>query len=191
MTRAGFGERHPDLTTLLATVDPIATGEACWLDGTVPLWVSAYATPDELPSDLVTSVRCVVRVGDRVVYCENKDGTHPLPGGRRQPGETYARTAIREVHEETGWLVQPNSLRRLGWLHLEHRAPRRPDDPYPYPDLLQLIYQGAATERDGQPGVEWTDTDGYELRSSLVTVAEARARTSKDLLAPAFLDLLD
>ena len=49
----------------------------------------------------------------------NLDGlTHAWPGGRRQPGESFAETAAREVEEETGWLVRPGSFRLLGWLHL-------------------------------------------------------------------------
>ena len=188
--RPGFGERHPDLTTLLATRQPAATHEMSWLGGAMPLRVSAYTAPTDLPETLVSSVRCLVRVGELIVFCENADGAHPWPGGRRLPGESYLDTAVREVHEETGWLLDRDSLRPLGWLHLEHLAPRRPDDPYPYPDLLQVVLCGTATERDGGPDVEWTDTDGYELASRLVTIDEARDKTSIDLLAPYFLDLL-
>jgi ADP-ribose pyrophosphatase YjhB (NUDIX family) len=184
------GARHPDLARLLAGRRPAATGEISWLGGAMPLRVSAYATPAELPEELVTSVRCVVQVGELIVFCENADGAHPLPGGRRDPGESYVDTAAREVHEETGWLLDRDTVRPLGWLHLEHLAPRRPDYPYPYPDLLQIVFHGTATERDGGPDASWTDTDGYEQRSSLVSVAEAHTRTSTDLLAPVFLDLI-
>jgi ADP-ribose pyrophosphatase YjhB (NUDIX family) len=187
----GFGARHPRLATLLASHRPAATGETCWLDGAMPLRVSAYTVPAELPEELVTSVRCVVQVGELIVFCENVGGAHPLPGGRRLAGESFADAAAREVHEETGWLLDRDTLRPLGWLHLEHLAPRRPDDPYPYPDLLQVVFHCTATERDGGADVSWTDLDGYEQSSRLVSVAEARASTSTDLLAPAFLDLID
>lgn len=156
----------------------------------MPLRVSAYTAPADLPEELVTSVRCVVQVGELIVFCENVDGGHPLPGGRRHPDESYADTVTREVHEETGWLLDRDTLRPLGWLHLEHLAPRRPDDPYPYLDLLQLVFRGTATERDGGPDVLWVDTEGYEQHSRLVSLADARAMTSNDLLAPVFLDLI-
>lgn len=185
-----FGERHPGLAALLATRKPAATHETSWLGGTVPLRISAYTTPSDLPDELVSSVRCVVRVGDLIVVCENADGAHPLPGGRRHTGESYAATAAREVHEETGWLIDRDSLRPLGWLHLEHLGPRRPHDPYPYPDVLQVVFCSTATDRDGGRDVSWSDTDGYELRSRLVTIDEARRRASTDLLAPIFLDAL-
>jgi hypothetical protein len=178
------------MAALLARHEPTATGETCWMGGTMPLRVSAYTTPTSLPDDLVTSVRCVVRVGALIVFCENADGTHPWPGGRRHPGESFADTAVREVHEETGWLVDRDSLRPLGWLHLEHLAPRQQDHPYLYPDLLQVVFCGVATDRDGGVDASWTDTDGYELDSRLVTNDVARETSSNDLTASVFLDLL-
>ncbi|MGW6449955.1 NUDIX hydrolase [Lentzea sp. NPDC055074] len=187
-TGPGLGERHPDVVRLLAAHTPAATDEVAWMDGTLPLRVGAHLGPADLPDELVTSVRCVVRVGELVVFCENADGGHVLPGGRREPGETHADTARREVHEETGWLLDRESLRPLGWLHFEHLAPRRPGYLYPYPDFLQVVFQGVATERAG--GSDWVDTDGYELSSRLVTVAEARRTSLNGPLATAFLALL-
>jgi hypothetical protein len=185
-----FGARHPDLAALLKTNLPVASHEITWAGGTMPLWVGAHTTRTEPPSELVTSVRCVVRVGDLLVLCENSDGRHPWPGGRRLPGESFIDTAVREVHEETGWLVDRESFRRLGWLHLMHLAPRQPGDSSVYPDFLQVIYCATASQRDGALDQDWVDTDGYELRSRLVTVGEALEETSVDLLAPVYLQLL-
>jgi hypothetical protein len=178
------------VTTWYDRQKAVATGETSWRDGTMPLRVSAFTTHTfaELPLDLITSVRCVVQVGSLVVLCENRDGSHPLPGGRREPGETFVETVVREVHEETGWLLDRDSLRPLGWLRLEHLAAKPSDYPLPYPVFLQVIYSGTATVRDGGVDVDWTDTDEYELRSSLVTLDEARAKTSNGLLAHTFLD---
>ena len=49
----------------------------------------------------------LVRRGDAVLLVASHYPNHPhplwnLPGGRRQPGELLAATALRELHEETG-----------------------------------------------------------------------------------------
>jgi hypothetical protein len=94
------------------------------------------------------------------------------------------------VHEETGWLVDPPSLRRLGWLHMELLTPRPPDWPYPYPDFLQVVYVGRASERDADGDQPWPDTEGYELTSCLLSLADAREVVEAASLARVFLDLL-
>lgn len=166
------------------------SASVAWLDGTLPLRVSAHPVVADLPDDVVTSIRCLVIVGDRVVLCENADGCHPWPGGRREPDETFVETACREVHEETGWRVIPDSVEVVGWLHLEHLTTQPADWPFPHPDFLQVVCVGRATERDDVQGGEWTDTEGWELRSTLVDLDEALSRTDPSLCAGPFLDLL-
>ncbi|MEV5893825.1 hypothetical protein [Nonomuraea fuscirosea] len=78
----------------------------------------------------------------------------------------------------------------MGWLHLTHLLPQPPDPAAPFPDFLQVVCQAKASGRAGTPYTEWVDTEGYELRSRLVTVEEALRETSVDLLAPVFLRLL-
>jgi ADP-ribose pyrophosphatase YjhB (NUDIX family) len=116
--------------------------------------------------ELVTSVRCLVRVGRDVrelLVCTNADGiSHPWPGGRRAVGETLEQTAHREVVEETGWLIEPSSLRQLGWLHHEDLTPRPGGSPYPHPDFLQVVLAGRAHARERCIETPWSDTDGYE-----------------------------
>jgi len=203
---------HPGLAAAMRAGDPVATGETVWSKGTMPLHVSAYTTTPDLPLELVTSVRCIVRVGSGVgddggdldgvigcdgddrelfVYCDNADGGHPFPGGRRIEGESFADTAAREVHEETGWHIDRSTLRRLGWLRLAHLGPEPAVKKGPYPVFLQVVFTAAAATRDVARDAEWTDIDGYEQSSRLVTLEEARRRsTSTDLLAHVFLDLL-
>lgn len=189
--RPGWGLRHPDLAVLLATLSPEATQDTTWADGTVPLRISAYAAPADLPNELVISVRCLVRVDDRIVVCTNADGiSHAWPGGRREPGESLIETACREVLEETGWVLDVKSLEHLGWLHLEHRSRPPENHPYPHPDFLQVVYAGRAHERSGGRDSEWTDTAGYELSSCLMAPDEAYAAVDGDPLSRVFLDLI-
>lgn len=189
---------HPALAAALADEgqpEPAAEHERAWLDGAMPLRISAYVDAEgasRLPLELISSIRCIVRVGDKYLLCENKSSRHPWPGGRRNAGETFAETAAREVHEETGWLLIQDSLRPLGWLRLRHLGLEPEGNEGQYPDFLQLVFVGEATERDGglSPEAPWDDVDDYELASSLVTLEEAIERTSADMHAPVFLELL-
>lgn len=157
----------------------------------MPLRISAYTSPAALPDELVVSVRCLVLVDDQLVVCTNADGfSHPWPGGRREPGESHAETARREVLEETGWLLDPRSLRPLGWLHLEHQRPQPDEHPYPHPDFLQVVYVGRAADRSGGRDAPWSDTDGYELSSCLMGINEAEDAVDGDPLSRKFISLL-
>jgi ADP-ribose pyrophosphatase YjhB (NUDIX family) len=146
----GYGVRHPGLERVLAGTEPAGSLATVWGDGTLPLRVTAFLGPADLPSELVTSVRCFVRVRDQIVVCETPNGTwHPWPGGRREPRESYEETACREVHEETGWQIDPETIQFIGWLHLEHLNPPPLDYPYPHPDFLQAVIVALSTFREG------------------------------------------
>ena len=138
--------------------------------GPLPLRIAGYGTDWEWPDELILSVRCIVVVDDRFIMCTNRDGSHAWPGGRREPGETYPDTAVREVHEETGHVLDRDSLTHLGWLHDDHRSPMAPGSTWPHPDFVQVVFAGRAASRDQ---ADWTDTEGYELSSRLVTMDEA------------------
>lgn len=157
----------------------------------MPVRISAYLGTADLPDELVTSVRCLVQVADLIVVCTNRDGiSHAWPGGRRQPGEIIGATAVREVHEETGWLVDETSLCQLGWLHLEYLRPLPDDHPSPHPDFCQVVLVGQAHERTGGHSARWTDTDGYEISSRLMTTADAWHAVSGDPASRTYLPLL-
>jgi hypothetical protein len=177
------------MAELLRNTEPAATDETAWgVERLYRIRRAAYIDDAALPEELITSVRCIVRVGDEFVVCTNLHGkSHPWPGGRREPGETLAETARREVHEETGWLIDNSSLRRLGWLHIESLEEMDPELPYPYPDLLHVVFECRADERAAE---SWTDTEGYEASSCLMSLDAAHAAVDGDPLSRVFLDLL-
>lgn len=185
--RDGWGRRHPEMITLLARSRPAAAKDEAWSDGQLPLRVRAFTGPIEAPEALITSVRCIVTTDDGVVRCNNRDGSHLWPGGRREQGETFAETAIREVLEETGWRLDPESLHPLGWLHYEYLTERPNDWPFPHPDFVQIVFTGTAgTRADTADGRAWTDTDGWEQSSDVVSWSDL---DPDDLTRP-FLDLV-
>ena len=188
--RPGWGMRHPDLDELLKNSAAAAVYDQVWENG-LRIRSTAYTAPAELPDPVVTSIRCIVRVGPQIVVCRNRDGIpHPWPGGRREPGETHADTACREVMEETGWTLDPTTLELLGWLHMENLDAQDQDYPLPHPDFLQYVYTAEAAESEEGRDPEWTDTEGYELSSCLMSIDEAFEELSADPLALAFLPVL-
>jgi 8-oxo-dGTP pyrophosphatase MutT (NUDIX family) len=186
-----MGPGRSALVELLATLTPAATSEAVW--GANRMRLAAYPGAPDPPSEFVTSVRSLVVVdGTHAVVCTNAGGrAHPWPGGVREPGETFAQTAVREIHEETGWHLDPTSLRPLGWIHVHNLDPAHPRFAHqPWPDFVHLVLAGAATERDGGRDADWTDVEGWELSSRLVPLADLVEATASEPLARPFLELL-
>ncbi|MGW0228519.1 NUDIX domain-containing protein [Actinopolymorpha singaporensis] len=184
--RPGFGIRHPDLLALLERHSPAVTVDDLWANGTLPLRVSAYLGVAPVP-ELVSSVRCVVRVAGRFVVCRVPGELHVLPGGRPEPGETPPQTAVREVYEETGWHLDPESLVPLGFLHLRRLVDAPPDHPYPHPDFLQLVYLGVARTRAVGAGEDWADLAGWELGTFLADAGEV-VKLNLPAISVAFVD---
>lgn len=69
-----------------------------------------------------------------------------FPGGRREPGETLAEAAAREVHEETSLVLDVGCLCALGeWLH----------DPHVLFALFHAhVLEGTAAVQQGEVAVE-------------------------------------
>jgi 8-oxo-dGTP pyrophosphatase MutT (NUDIX family) len=164
--------------------------EFAWPNGSI-VTARAFAVLDDLPSEVVQSVRCLVFTDDdHVVMCENARGVrHVWPGGRRELGETFEQTACREVLEETGWVLDPASLTQIGWLHYEAGPHRGPDIPWPHPDIFHALFTGRARSREAE---DWIDTEGYELSSRSVSTARVlRAITPGDAATPLLESHLD
>ena len=149
----------------LAGLTPMSTWRVVWPPAAMSL--AAYLGSVTLPDDLVTSVRCLVFVRGQVVVCETPNDTHIMPGGRRESAETFEQTACREVHEETGWLLEPSALRPLGFLHFHVLDVLRPEV-MPHVDFLQVVFTAEAREHaTPDNAASWVDSAGWEERSWL------------------------
>ena len=124
--------------------------------------VNTYLHQTLPPEEWITSVRAVVLHGDAVLVVQDPDGQHILPGGRREAGESYAETAIREVLEETGWQVTIGPL--LGFKHFHRLTPKSPEITTSHPDFVQIIYVAQAVTHHP----EAKEKNGYELGSAFV-----------------------
>lgn len=150
---------------------PSAECTYVWRDtewGELRFGVSLYLQPVDPPASLVTSARAIVLRDDEVLCVESPDGRHIWPGGRREPGEELQRTAAREVFEETGCRVEIR--RRLGCVRFAHAQPRPAGYRFPHPEFWQVVYLADAV---GEPPVDWTDVDGWELDAEFIHIDRA------------------
>jgi 8-oxo-dGTP diphosphatase len=131
------------------------------------LRVTSYLTAETPPLHFVTSVRAIVLNGPAVILVHAPDGTHILPGGRREEGEALTDTLMREVLEETGWTI--DRLQMLGVKHYHHLTPMPLEYRYPYPDFLQIVYRAHAQ----QFFPEAREVDGYELETKFIPADQA------------------
>ena len=143
--------------------------------------------PQDLPVVERTAVRLVVR--DRaglVLLFHTRDPAHPrlgtwweLPGGGTDPGETYAQTALRELREETGFVVTAGQLGPPSWRRrasFVHRQFRHVQDEV----VLTVRLDVAAPDVDGADRLDYEVEDYFGFR--WWTVAEIVA--SRDRFYP-------
>lgn len=64
------------------------------------------------------SVRGIILKDAKVAMVHSKKyDYYKFPGGGIEPGEDQRATLIREVKEESGLVVVPDSIREFGWVH--------------------------------------------------------------------------
>lgn len=64
------------------------------------------------------SVRGIILKDGKVAMVHSKKyDYYKYPGGGIEPGEDQCATLIREVKEESGLVVVPDSIREFGWVH--------------------------------------------------------------------------
>lgn len=59
----------------------------------------------------------IVRDGKVAMVHSRKYDYFKFPGGGIEPGEEQEATLIREVKEESGLVVMPDTIREFGWVH--------------------------------------------------------------------------
>jgi 8-oxo-dGTP pyrophosphatase MutT (NUDIX family) len=112
----------------------------------------------ELPPESVRSsvLAIVISPSQQVVflYPDEPGGNiaRVLIGGRPEGAESAAETAIREVREETGWLIAP--VRIIGYRHFHQTAARSEKSDRPHPDFVQPIFSAQAIRHDPSAALE-------------------------------------
>lgn len=101
------------------------------------------------------SVRAIIVRGDEVllIYSE-KYGYYKFPGGGIEPGESRAEALVREVKEESGYIVKPETIEEFGRVLRRKRGDYDPDEIFEQENLYYFC------EAEENP-VE-TNLDDYE-----------------------------
>lgn len=162
------------LAGFLARHTPFHEETAIWWWGQMHVRLTSYLSDELPPRDLITSASTLLFRDDAVIVSRNRDDTHILPGGRREPGETLMQTLSREVMEETGWTIRDVAL--LGFVHGRHETPKPENYPYPYPDFIRVVYMADADTFTAGT----TDPDEYELESAFRSIADVRSMTLRN-----------
>lgn len=64
------------------------------------------------------SVRGIIIRNNKIaMVCSRKYGYYKFPGGGIDKGETHTDTLIREVREEAGMVVVPQTIKEFGYVH--------------------------------------------------------------------------
>ncbi len=96
-------------------------------------WIRVQFTTDPVPQELVSRLHLVaVTAAGEVVVCRSEQGWRFLPGGTREPAESLADLASRELMEEAGARLT-GEMQYFG-AHIADSArpePYRPHLPHP------------------------------------------------------------
>lgn len=137
-----------------------------------PHRLDVVASPLEPPARSGASV-VLVTDGGHLVLVRNRSrpGWAP-PGGKREPGEALRDSAVREVAEETGLLLNPAELAPVGYERITI-APGEQVPPFSAGDNHIAVYAAHVAERlHVAPGAEDDDV----VQAQWVTVPEALTR---------------
>lgn len=160
-------ELNTDVTLFLRDHAPNCSECVTWLGGQIDLELTTFVTTDAPPDTLITSGKCIVMSDSSVLVMNNPGGSHILPGGRREPGESPLSAAIREVAEETGLAIPPPA--QLAVLVYRHLTPMPVLYRYPYPVFMNLVYVVRTLGR-----TQLTVNDSYELAGEFVSLHDSR-----------------
>lgn len=71
---------------------------------------------DDLPVYEKHTVRAIIIKDGKLAMQQSRDGEYKILGGVVEEGESHLQTILREVEEEAGMFVKPDSLRAIGMI---------------------------------------------------------------------------
>lgn len=102
-----------------------------------------------------------------LLMIHGKYGDYKFPGGGQEKNETNIETLYREVKEETGFTVKPNTEKELFYV-LE----RRKGDPDDIMEMENFYFQCDITGLQGEQDLDQYEKD-YQYKTIWITAEEA------------------
>ncbi len=122
------------------------------------------------------SVRGIIFVAGNLLLIENSFGEVKLPGGGMEPGEDDCQALIREVREETGYDVVPESIKPFGEIEEKRLSVQ---EPMIWHQISRLYVCDVYT---GQGQCEYSENEKkYGFRQVFCTLEEALEKNERML----------
>lgn len=124
--------------------------------------------PEDMAEILRVAVRGIIFLDGKLLMIEDSFGEVKLPGGGIEKGEDDRQALLREVREETGYDVLPESIRPFGEIEEKRLSVH---EPMIWHQISRLYFCDVAPE---QGDCEYTANEKkYGFRRVLYTVDEA------------------
>ncbi len=133
---------------------------------------------DSWPEILRTAVRGIIFTGDKLLVIEDKFGEVKLPGGGQEKGEDDMQTLVREVREETGYPVIPESVRPFGYIEEKRRSF---DEEKIWHQISRLYFCDIGGERTGESFTGNEQRLGMRFRTYTLDEAIEKNRKMLDI----------
>ncbi len=120
------------------------------------------------------AVRGIVFIGDKLLLLNDNKGEVSLPDGGQDEGESDADTLIREIREETGYSVIPDTIRPFEYIKEKRRDFKSYHDDRIFHQISRLYFCEVSAEC-GETQLSKQEKI-YGMRTAMYTLDEAIAK---------------
>ena len=120
------------------------------------------------------AVRGIIFIGDKLLLLDDNKGEVSLPGGGQDEGESDSDTLIREIREETGCSVIPDTIRPFGYIEEKRRDTKSQHQGVVFRQISRLYFCEVSSERGETELSKQEKSCG--MRSGMYTIDEAIAK---------------